>query len=387
MLFRSSQNFLHTQHGTKLFVFLGLLAWFAVSVTLRRFFLPIYLEPWFFFFTLTTMFQNFLDTQHRTAPRGLFRFCCERCGSQVFALCTTWSAVAGQSALVAGGCLLFDARTWLGSGRPGWTDQTVSLFQCPFCSCVLGIVFSCFLDLHYLVLLCRNGSTSNGGSTEGCGTGISASNATVTCGAPTAGLQTGTAGPAACRAPGYRPENSLSGNPLLSWRPARISVFRVPPWGRQLETFFRVCTNEIQLSLERSPHQNLTPIDVERETLQSLSFRFPMATCVCVDHSISCCTHCPSFGQVPPAVVAPHRPRTRCKRARQAWLRTFWVPFSCPPRPPPPEDFGVVRVRREADPAAGRSLLQRQNTGRLGRRHSGVLLCLALSRGFTTCIS
>ena len=33
-----SQNFLHTQHGTKLFVFLGLLAWFAVSVTLRRFF-------------------------------------------------------------------------------------------------------------------------------------------------------------------------------------------------------------------------------------------------------------------------------------------------------------------------------------------------------------
>ncbi|CAL1159544.1 unnamed protein product, partial [Cladocopium goreaui] len=47
---------------------------------------------------------------------------------------------------------------------------------------------------------------------------------------------------------------------------------------------------------------------------------------------------------VPPAVVAPHRPRTRCKRARQ--------------------DFGVVRVRREADPAAGRSLLQRQNTGR-----------------------
>ena len=251
----------------KLFVFLGLLAWFAVSVTLRRFFLPIYLEPWFFFFTLTTMFQNFLDTQHRTAPRGLFRFCCERCGSQVFALCTTWSAVAGQSALVAGGCLLFDARTWLGSGRPGRTDQTVSLFQCPFCSCVLGIVFSCFLDLHYLVLLCRNGSTSNGGSTEGCGTGISASNATVTCGAPTAGLQTGTAGPAACRAPGYRPENSLSGNPLLSWRPARISVFRVPPWGRQLETFFRVCTNEIQLSLERSPHQNLTPIDVERETL------------------------------------------------------------------------------------------------------------------------
>ena len=307
-----SQNFLHTQHGTKLF--LGLLAWFAVSVTLRcffgnllgtmgfsfhadnnvseffthttrneavsrlvglvccechiaTFFLPIYLEPWFFFFTLTTMFQNFLDTQHRTAPRGLFRFCCERCGSQVFALCTTWSAVAGQSALVAGGCLLFDARTWLGSGRPGRTDQTVSLFQCPFCSCVLGIVFSCFLDLHYLVLLCRNGSTSNGGSTEGCGTGISASNATVTCGAPTAGLQTGTAGPAACRAPGYRPENSLSGNPLLSWRPARISVFRVPPWGRQLETFFRVCTNEIQLSLERSPHQNLTPIDVERETL------------------------------------------------------------------------------------------------------------------------
>ena len=152
-------------------------------------------------------------------------------------VCTTWSAVAGQSALVAGGCLLFDARTWLGSGRPGRTDQTVSLFQCPFCSCVLGIVFSCFLDLHYLVLLCRNGSTSNGGSTEGCGTGISASNATVTCGAPTAGLQTGTAGPAACRAPGYRPENSLSGNPLLSWRPARISVFRVPPWGRQLETF------------------------------------------------------------------------------------------------------------------------------------------------------
>ena len=64
---------------------------------------------------------------------------------------------------------------------------------------------------------------------------------TVTCAAPTAGLQTGTAGPAACRAPGYRPENSLSGNPLLSWRPARISVFRVPPWGRQLETFFRVC--------------------------------------------------------------------------------------------------------------------------------------------------
>ena len=233
---------------------------------IATFFLPIYLEPWFFFFTLTTMFQNFLDTQHRTAPRGLFRFCCERCGSQVFALCTTWSAVAGQSALVAGGCLLFDARTWLGSGRPGRTDQTVSLFQCPFCSCVLGIVFSCFLD-HYLVLLCRNGSTSNGGSTEGCGTGISASNATVTCGAPTAGLQTGTAGPAACRAPGYRPENSLSGNPLLSWRPARISVFRVPPWGRQLETFFRVCTNEIQLSLERSPHQNLTSIDVERETL------------------------------------------------------------------------------------------------------------------------
>ena len=33
-----SQNFLHTQHGTKLFVFLGLLAWFAVSVTLRCFF-------------------------------------------------------------------------------------------------------------------------------------------------------------------------------------------------------------------------------------------------------------------------------------------------------------------------------------------------------------
>ena len=128
------------------------------------------------------MFQNFLDTQHRTAPRGLFRFCCERCGSKVFALCTTWSAVAGQSALVAGGCLLFEARTWLGSGRLGQTDQTVSLFQCPFCSCVLGIVFSCFLDLHYLVLLCRNGSTSNGGSTEGCGTGLSASNATVTCG-------------------------------------------------------------------------------------------------------------------------------------------------------------------------------------------------------------
>ena len=111
---------------------------------IATFFLPIYLEPWFFFFTLTTMFQNFLDTQHRTAPRGLFRFCCERCGSQVFALCTIWSAVAGQSALVAGGCLLFDARTWLGSGRPGRTDQTVSLFQCPFCSCVLGIVFSCF---------------------------------------------------------------------------------------------------------------------------------------------------------------------------------------------------------------------------------------------------
>ena len=223
----------------KLFVFLGLLAWFAVSVTLRCFFFAIYLEPWFFFFTLTTMFQNFLDTQHRTAPRRLFRFCCERCGSKVFALCTTWSAVAGQSALVAGGCLLFEARTWLGSGRLGQTDQTVSLFQCPFCSCVLGIVFSCFLDLHYLVLLCRNGSTSNGGSTEGCGTGLSASNATVTCGAPTAGLQTGTAGPAACRAPGYRPENSLSGNPLLRWRPARISIFRVPPWGRQLETFFR----------------------------------------------------------------------------------------------------------------------------------------------------
>jgi hypothetical protein len=99
-----------------------------------------------------------------------------------------------------------------------------------------------------------------------------------------------------------------------------------------------------------------------------------MATCFCVDHSISCCTHCPSFSQVPPAVVAPHRPRTRCKRARQAWLRTFWVPFSCPPRRPPPEDFGVVRVRREADPAPGRSLLQRQNTGRLGRRDSGVLL-------------
>ena len=118
---------------------------------IATFFLPIYLEPWFFFFTLTTMFQNFLDTQHRTAPRGLFRFCCERCGSQVFALCTTWSAVAGQSALVAGGCLLFDARTWLGSGRPGRTDQTVSLFQCPFCSCVLGIVFSCFWTF---IILC-----------------------------------------------------------------------------------------------------------------------------------------------------------------------------------------------------------------------------------------
>ena len=95
---------------------------------IAMFFFAIYLEPWFFFFTLTTMFQNFLDTQHRTAPRGLFRFCCERCGSKVFALCTTWSAVAGQSALVAGGCLLFEARTWLGSGRLGQTDQTVSLF-------------------------------------------------------------------------------------------------------------------------------------------------------------------------------------------------------------------------------------------------------------------
>ena len=233
-----SQNFLHTQHGTKLFVFLGLLAWFAVSVTLRRFSLPIYLEPWFFFFTLTTMFQNFLDTQHRTAPRGLFRFCCERCGSQVFALCTTWSAVAGQSALVAGGCLLFDARTWLGSGRPGRTDQTVSLFQCPFCSCVLGIVFSCFLDLHYLVLLCRNGSTSNGGSTEGCGTGISASNATVTCGAPTAGLQTGTAGPAACRAPGYRPENSLSGNPPPELAPCSHFCFPCSTMGSPTGNLF-----------------------------------------------------------------------------------------------------------------------------------------------------
>ena len=49
----------------KLFVFLGLLAWFAVSVTLRCF-LAIYLEPWFFFFTLTTMSQNFLHTQHGT---------------------------------------------------------------------------------------------------------------------------------------------------------------------------------------------------------------------------------------------------------------------------------------------------------------------------------
>ena len=111
-------------------------------------------------------------------------------GSKVFALYTTWSAVAGQSALVAGGCLLFEATTWLRSDRLGQTDQTVSLFQCPFCSCVLGIVFPVFWTF---IILCffAGMSTSNGRSTEGCGTGISASNATVTCGAPTAGLKTG----------------------------------------------------------------------------------------------------------------------------------------------------------------------------------------------------
>ena len=42
-------------------------------------FFAIYLEPWFFFFTLTRFhpnnFQNILDKQQRTAPRGLFRFC------------------------------------------------------------------------------------------------------------------------------------------------------------------------------------------------------------------------------------------------------------------------------------------------------------------------
>ena len=84
-----SQNFLHTQHGTKLFVFLGLLAWFAVSVTLRRFFFANLLGTMVFLFHADNNVSNFLDTQHRTAPRGLFRFCCERCGSQVFALCTT----------------------------------------------------------------------------------------------------------------------------------------------------------------------------------------------------------------------------------------------------------------------------------------------------------
>ena len=56
-----------------------------------------------------------------------------------------------KSALVAGGYLLFEARTWLGSGRLGQTDQTVSLFQCPFCSCVLRIVFSCFWTF---IILC-----------------------------------------------------------------------------------------------------------------------------------------------------------------------------------------------------------------------------------------
>ena len=74
---------------------------------IAMFFFASYLEPWFFFFTLTTMFQNFLDTQHRTAPRGLFRFCCERCGSKVFAnnqLQLTRPPQAGERAKVLESC-------------------------------------------------------------------------------------------------------------------------------------------------------------------------------------------------------------------------------------------------------------------------------------------
>ena len=108
------------------------------------------------------MFQNFLDTQHRTAPRGLFRFCCERCGSKVFALCTTWSVVAGPK-VPLWQVAIFSSKPGLGSAVAGLARRArpwVS-FNARFCSCVLGIVFSCFFDLHYLVLLCRNGSTSH----------------------------------------------------------------------------------------------------------------------------------------------------------------------------------------------------------------------------------
>ena len=261
-----SQNFLHTQHGTKLFVFLGLLAWFAVSVTLRCFFCNLLGTMVFLFHADNNVSEIFRHTT-QNGSKGAFSVLLRKVWLTGFR--TVHNMVgSGGPKCPCGRWLSSLRRQDLARQWQAWPDgpDRESLSMPVLLVCV-GIVFSCFLDLHYLVLLCRNGSTSNGGSTEGCGTGISASNATVTCGAPTAGLQTGTAGPAACRAPGYRPENSLSGNPLLSWRPARISVFRVPPWGRQLETFFRVCTNEIQLSLERSPHQNLTPIDVERETL------------------------------------------------------------------------------------------------------------------------
>ena len=61
----------------KLCVFLGLLAWFASSVTWQLFFLQFTWNHGFSFFTLTTIFQNFVNTQHRTAPRGFFRFCCK----------------------------------------------------------------------------------------------------------------------------------------------------------------------------------------------------------------------------------------------------------------------------------------------------------------------
>ena len=61
----------------------------------------------FFLFHADNNVSEFLDTQHRTAPRGLFRFCCERCGSKVFAnnqLQLTRPPQAGERAKVLESC-------------------------------------------------------------------------------------------------------------------------------------------------------------------------------------------------------------------------------------------------------------------------------------------
>ena len=229
----------------KLFVFLGLLAWFAVSVTLRCFFCNL-LGTMVFLFHADNNVSEFFRHTTQNGSKGAFSVLLRKVWLKGFRTVHNMVGSGGPKCLCG---------RWLSSLRSqdlarqwqAWPDgpdgeslsmpvllvcvgDRVFLFFGPSLSCASlqeweHIKWRQHGRLRYwtLCLECDRHVWGTDGRTS--------------------------TGPAACRAPGYRPKNSLSGNPPEE-APCSHFCFPCSTMGSPTGNLFRVCTNEIQLSLE-----------------------------------------------------------------------------------------------------------------------------------------